>query len=30
MNRAVNSMSYDVNEMSQPMNSGPMQGFWPK
>ena len=30
MNRAVNWMSNDVNEMAAPMNSGPMSGFWPK
>ena len=30
MNRSVNSMSYDVNEMAEPMNSGPMSGFWPR
>ena len=30
MSRSVNSMSYDVNEMAAPMNSGPMQGFWPR
>jgi len=30
MNRSVNSMSYDVNEMAAPMNSGPMSGFWPR
>ena len=30
MNRAVNWMSNDVNEMAAPMNSGPMSGFWPR
>jgi uncharacterized protein YoxC len=30
MNRSVNGMSYDVNEMAAPMNSGPMNGFWPR
>lgn len=28
MSHAVNLMSYDVNEMATPMNSGPMSGFW--
>lgn len=30
MNRSVNLMGYDVNEMAAPMNSGPMSGFWPR
>lgn len=30
MNRAVNWMSHDVNEMAAPVNSGPMSGFWPR
>lgn len=30
MNRAVNWMSHDVNEMAAPMNSGPMSEFWPR
>jgi methyl-accepting chemotaxis protein len=30
MSRAVNSMSYDTNEMAKPMKSGPMSGIWPK
>jgi hypothetical protein len=30
MNRSVRSMSYDVNQMAVPMNTGPMSGFWPK
>jgi hypothetical protein len=30
MNRSVNFMTYDVNEMAEPVNSGPMSGFWPK
>lgn len=30
MNRSVNLMSYDVNEMATPVNSGPMSGFWPR
>lgn len=30
MNRTVNLMTYDVNEMAAPMNSGPMSGFWPR
>lgn len=30
MNRSVNLMSYDVNEMAAPINSGPMSGFWPR
>lgn len=30
MNRSVNLMSYDVNEMAAPMNSGPMSGIWPR
>jgi len=29
MSYSVNSMTYDVNEMAAPMNSGPMDGFWP-
>ncbi len=29
MSYSVNSMTYDVNEMAAPMNSGPMNGFWP-
>jgi hypothetical protein len=30
MSHAVNSMGYDVNEMAEPVNSGPMSGFWPR
>ncbi len=30
ISHTVNSMSYDVNEMAAPMNSGPMSGFWPR
>ena len=30
MNRSVNLISHDVNEMASPINSGPMSGFWPK
>ncbi len=30
MSRSVNLMTYDVKEMSLPMNSGPMSGFWPR
>ncbi len=29
MSYSVNAMTYDVNEMAAPMNSGPMDGFWP-
>ena len=29
MSYSVNSMTYDVNEMAAPMNSGPMDGYWP-
>jgi methyl-accepting chemotaxis protein len=27
---AVNSMGFDVNQMSLPMNSGPLSDFWPR
>ena len=29
VNHAVNAISYDVEDMSSPMNSGPMEDFWP-